>query len=910
MEAMSEHYLKSLFIPASVAVVGASPRAASLGKAVLGNLRAGGFSGPILAINPKYAEIDGQPCYPDFASLPAPPDLAVVVTPAATVAAVLADAARAGTRHAVVLTAGFGELGPNGKALEMEVARSARTNGLRMIGPNCLGLMRPDIGLNATFSRSAARAGQIALVSQSGAICAALTDWAWSAGIGFSSVVSLGAGTDLDFGEVLDFLMHDEATTSILMYVEGVRDARRFISGLRAAARTKPIVVLKAGRHATASLAAQSHTGALAGNDAVFDAVLRRSGVVRAESYPELFAAARLLAAGRLPRSNRLAVLTNGGGPGVMAADCAATHDVALAALTPRTLQALDSHLPAHWSHGNPVDIIGDATAQRFSDALGALLDDPQVDGVLTLFCPQIVTTAEAAAQALLPHARASGKPVLTGWLGEAQVRTGRELIEAAGMPAFQSPESGVIGFAALAGYVRAQELLREVPPPLAATSAPDIDGAFALARKVAEAGRTLLNEPESKALLNMFGIATPPTRVAHTLVEAIAFGEALQYPLAMKIVSQDIAHKSDVQGVVLNVRDLPALERAFRNLMARVAKARPDARIEGVAIQPMVEKRFGRELMIGVARDATFGQVISFGAGGVAVELLRDNAIGLPPLNRRLAEDLIERTRVSRLLGAYRHVPAANHEALIDMLLRVSEMVCALPWLTEMDINPLSVDADSAVALDARVVIDPTRLDGNARYAHMAIHPYPAALETAEVLRSGTAMRVRPIRPEDAEMERQFVEELSDEARHMRFFSSMRTLPPRLLARLTQVDYERELALLGLCQTSGGEEMVGIARYSPNADGISCEFAVTVGDAWQGHGIATMLMQRLMTAAIQAGYQRMVGLVLSTNAPMHKLMRALGFAGMPSADDPGAIEYSRELEVTTSNEAKPPAEF
>ena len=937
---MSAHYLAPLFAPRSVAVIGASVRPGSLGHAVLANLRTGGFTGGLFAVNPKYDLIDGLPCYRNLALLPQAPDLALIVTPASTVSGVLEQAARTGTKHAVVLSAGFGETGPDGHAREEEVRRTARTNGLRMIGPNCLGIMRPAIGLNATFARGTARAGSIALVSQSGAMCAALADWAWSAGIGFSSVISLGAAADLDFGEVLDYLLHDDETKSILLYVEGVHDARRFISGLRAAARTKPIVVLKAGRHAAGAHAALSHTGAITGDDAVFDAALRRSGVVRAQTWDELFAAARLLGAGRLPAGKRLAILTNGGGPGVMAADCAIDHGVTLANLSPDTLAQLDAVLPAHWSHGNPIDIIGDASPQRLAAALTPLLADPSVDGVLTLFCPQIVMTSEDAAHALRPLAQASSKPVLTGWLGETGVVAGRALIEAAGLPAFDSPEAGVIAFAALAQYTRAQELLLQVPAPLALPAAPDLDtpgvappgmgkpdastrdlaapgvatpnvaapdvatpyvaAACALARTTAASGRTLLTEPESKQLLGWFGIATPRTLVAATLVEAIRIGGELGYPLALKILSPDIAHKSDVQGVTLNVRDLPSLEREFRNLMARTAKLRPDAKIDGVAIQPMIEKRFGREIMIGVARDAVFGQVISFGAGGVAVELLRDHAIGLPPLNRRLAEDLIERTRIARLLAAYRHIPAASHEAIIDVLLRVSGMVCALPWLQEMDINPLTVDDTGAVALDARVVIDPARLDEDVRYSHLAIHPYPTRLESSASLRDGSVINIRPIRPEDARMELAFVEGLSEQSRYMRFFNPARSLPARMLARFTQVDYERELALIALPGEptgAGVTRMIGVARYTPDADGTSCEFAVTVADDWHNRGLATLLMQRLIAAAREAGYQRMTGTVLVVNTAMRSLMQALGFSARATPHDASVLDYTLDLE-------------
>ena len=892
----NQHYLETLFAPRSVVVAGASPRAGSLGGAVFTNLRTGRFHGPLHALNPRYAEIDGIPCHATMAAVPGPVDLAVIATPAPTVPTLLAEAAAAGIRNALVLSAGFGEAGEAGRALQRELQGAARSHGIRLIGPNCLGMMRPAIGLNATFARTGAHAGGIALVSQSGAVCAALADWAWAAGIGFSSLISLGAAADLDFGEILDYLLHDSTTTSILLYVEGVRDARRFIGALRAASRTKPIVVLKVGRDRAASRAALSHTGALAGDDAVFAAVLRRCGVVRADTYMDLFAAARLLGAGRLPTGNRLAVLTNGGGPGVMAVDCAGRKGVEIATLAPATLATLDTHLPAHWSHGNPVDIIGDATTQRYVAALEALLADPGVDGVLTLFCPQIITTAAAAAEAMLPLVRAATKPVLTAWLGEADAHHGRDAIEAAGMPAFESPESAVTGFAALAEYRRAQQLLLEAPPPRVAAQAADTAAAHGLARAVTSDGRTLMTEPESKRLLAAFGIPVPRTVIAATLVEAIAAGNQLGYPLAIKILSPDIAHKSDVQGVVLSIRDLPELEREFRNLLARVAHARPQARLDGVAIQPMVEKRFGRELLIGVARDPVFGQVISFGAGGVAVELLRDNAIGLPPLNARLAEDLIGRTRIARLLGAYRHIPAAHRAAIIDTLLKVSDMVCALPWLAEMDINPLTVDESGAVALDARVLIDPARLAEDPRYAHLAIHPYPERLAQPARLRDGETILVRPVRPEDAAMELGFFAAMSDESRYFRFFNATRNVSPSLLARLTQIDYDRDMALVAVTQGTGGEKMLGVARYAQNPDRDSCEFAVTVADICKRRGLARLLMHRLIDTASAAGYTRMAGSVLAGNAPMRALMQSMGFTGGPDADDPSVIAYEYAL--------------
>lgn len=890
------HYLQPLFAPRSVAVIGASPRPTSIGQAVLRNIIDGGYRGAVHAINPKYTSIGGMPCRARIKDIGQPVDLSVIVTPASTVPRLLHEVAEAGGRDAMVLSAGFADAGAAGRALCDELRLTASELGVRVLGPNCLGLMRPGMGLNATFARGGAQPGKIALVSQSGAICSALTDWAQATGIGFSSVISLGEAIDIDFGEILDYLGQDEETHSILLYIEGIRDARRFISALRATARSKPVVVLKAGRGFAGAHAATSHSGALTGSDAVFDAALRRCGVVRVDTYSELFAVARLLSAGRFPRGRRLAIMSNGGGAAVIAADCASARGIELAQLRKATLEALDRALPVHWSHGDPVDIIGDAPVDRFQSALKALLADPETDGVLTLFCPQVVTPAIDAAKAIVPIAAEAPKPVLTAWLGGTDAGEGRAYVESAGIAAFSSPEAGVLGFAALAKHVQAQRLLLQAPPSHPHDSKADVGTAWDLARSVASQNRSVMTETESKALLAAFGINTPQSRIAATLPEAIRIAKEIKFPVALKIASPDITHKSDVNGVMLNVRDMQSLEKGFDEILTRVALARPGARLEGVTVQPMIEKRFGRELLVGVSRDPVFGQVISFGAGGVAVELLRDHAVVLPPLNSLLAEDVIDRTRISALLGGYRNVPAADRKDLVDTLLKVSEMVCALPWLEEMDINPLVVDDSGAVALDARVKIDVSRLEQDARFSHVAIRPYPADLTHVRELGNGHSLTIRAVTPEDAEMEKNFVANLSAETRRHRFFHDSRLLAPRLLARLTQIDYEREMALLAILNTSDGEQLVGVARYGPLSDGTGCEFAIVVDDAWHGKGLGKYLMTRLKEAATAAGYSRMVGLVRESNQKMHWLMRSLKAEPGGHGEDAETVVYRLHL--------------
>jgi acetyltransferase len=890
------HPLHPLLSPASVALVGASARPGSLGTVVLANLRQGGFRGPIHLVNPKHAELDGAPCYPSLEALPAPVDLAIVTAPAPAIPEIIAQAGRAGVPAAIVLSAGFGETGEAGKALEARVLEVAREADVRVLGPNCVGMLRPSIGLNASFARTACEAGSIALVSQSGAICTALVDWAASTKVGLSSVVSLGAAADVDFGDVLDYLLFDPKTESVLLYVEGIHHGRTFISSLRAIARAKPVIVLKVGRYASGSQAARSHTGALVGNDAVFDAVLARCGVVRVHSAQDLFAAARALSSRRRPHGDRLAIVTNGGGPGVLAADAVSSENLQLAKLAPETIERLNAILPAHWSHGNPVDVIGDADGERFGGAAAIVTADPNVDAVLTVFCPTGIASAESVADGILPVAKESGKPFLTAWLGESGVVATRHRVEEAGVPAYRSGEVAVQAFAALASHAKNQRLLLESPSPRSTTIEHDIPRAEEIFQAAADEGRTLLNEVEAKSLLAAFGVPVPPFAVATTREEAVAAAQTIGYPVVLKILSPDISHKSDVNGVRLSVRDAEAVSQQFDDIVATVKRMRPEATIAGVLVQAMVARRDGRELMIGVMTDPAFGPAISFGSGGVAVELLRDNAVGLPPLNVRLAGDLVDRTRAARLLGAYRNVPAANREALIDVLLRVSDLVCALPWVAEMDINPLLLDPGGAIALDARVVVDLHRRHLDSRYSHLAIHPYPEALEAVERLRDGSEVTIRPIRPEDAQMETAFITELSDESRYLRFLSIVRHVTPEMIARFTQIDYDREMALIAVRGGGAGESIVGVARYVRDPNPASAEFAVVIADRAQRKGLASKLMGRLMAHARFAGIERLRGLVLASNDSMLELMDRLGFEAFPVPDDPSLVDVVKVL--------------
>ncbi len=848
-EVLDRHYLTPLFEPGSVAIVGASEKSGKVGAVLLSNMLTAGYRGALFAVNPKYASVRGVPCYASVGKLPARVDLAVIATPALTVPGVIDECGRAGVRAAVVITAGFSEAGPEGAKLERALLDNARRHGVRLVGPNCLGILRPELGLNATFAHGTAFAGSLGLVSQSGAVCAAMLDWAAPNRIGFSSVVSLGGSIDIDFGEIIDYLANDLRTEHILLYIEGIRDARRFLSSLRAAARVKPVIVMKVGRHPAGSRAAVSHTGAIVGADDVFDAAVRRAGIVRVGSIGQLVAAAQALA-------SRV-----------------------------RTIEALRQALPANWSHGNPIDLIGDADSGRYRAAVSACLADEGVDGVLTILTPQAMTDAEETARAVAETARGASKPLIACWMGEASVGAARKLLQVASIPVFRTPDPAVEMFAHLAAFYRNQRSLLQTPGPLAHQAAPDVQGARAVIEPVIAEGRKVLSETESKALLAAFHVPIAQTVLARSARDAVLMAQEIGFPVAVKIDSPDITHKSDVGGVRLNLASAEAVRSAYQEMLDEVGRKRPQARLNGVTVEPMIARRNARELMVGVMRDSVFGPAIAFGAGGTAVEVHRDRVVALPPLNAFLAADMIRGTRIFKLLGAFRKMPPADMRSLESVLLRVSEMVCELPGIEELDINPLIVDDRGAVAVDARVVVrdvPPMR----SRYAHMAIHPYPTELVTTWRLADGSSVGLRPIRPEDAEMEKEFVRNLSENSRYFRFMNTVRELTPAMLARFTQIDYDREMAFVAVREEGGRETEIAVARYVTNPDGETCEFAIVVADSWQCKGLGRRMLELLIEVARARGLKAMVGHVLAANQPMLALCGKLGFRISDHPDD------------------------
>ncbi len=895
---MNTHYLSSLFTPDSVALFGASDKTDSVGGVVFKNLLNSGFKGRIYAINPKRDEVQGQKAFSSLDEIDASVDLAVVATPASSIPTIVASCGERGIKMMLILSAGFRETGDEGRRLEEQVIQLVRRYGIRLMGPNCLGIIRPDTGLNITFGNNNAQPGNLAFVSQSGAICTAILDWADQNDIGFSAVVSTGIAADLDFGDYLDYLVSDPATKAILLYIEGINNSRRFMSSLRAAARIKPVIALKVGRHAAGAEASMSHTGALVGSDDTFAAALSRSGALRVETVGQLFSAAKALSSlHHRGKSERLVIITNGGGPGVMAADRATDKAIELSSLSTETMAALDKALPSVWSHGNPVDIIGDAPPERYQQALDICLKDPGVDGAIVILTPQAMTKPTEVAAAIIKSANNIKKPIMTSWMGGGQVEEARALFNNAHVPNFRTLENAVDAFSYLASYKKNQRLLLQTPDGLTPGQKPwDREGARLIIEAVLTEKRKVLTEPESMAILSAFSVPTIRNAVAHSATEALINAESIGFPIAMKVLSTNISHKSDAGGVRLNINSAQEVRGAYRQLIDDVQSRVPDARISGVTIAKMHRSSNGRELMVGVIRDPVFGPVISFGSGGTTVEIMGDSAVSLPPLNRRLAIDLINRTKVSKLLGEFRNMPAVDVDQLIDVLLGVSAMACELPWLQEMDINPLIIDDAGIVAVDARIVVDYPKPSTDPYY-HLAIHPYPSHLVMKTQLNDGTDVVIRPIRPEDAEMEARFVRELSKEAKYFRFMNGVQELSQEMLIRFTQIDYRDEMALIAVTSDGAGEEQIGVARYATNVDKESCEFALVVSDRWQGRGIAHRLMSDLMAIARDRNLQRMQGSVLSENSKMLELVASLNFQIRNDPDDPAVRQVEASLQ-------------
>lgn len=905
---MSVRNLDALFKPESVALIGASSKAGSVGQVIARNLLHSGFAGPVMPVNPKARAVEGVLAYEDAGALPLTPDLAVICTPPETVAQIVESLGARGTKACVVITAGFGEGGgEEGGRRRQAVLDAARPHMLRIVGPNCVGLMVPPLGLNASFAHIAPKSGDLAFLTQSGAMVTAMLDWATPKGIGFSKIVSLGDMADVDFGDLLDYLAGDRETRAILLYVEAVTHARKFMSAARAAARTKPVIVIKGGRHAEGAKAAASHTGALAGSDAVYDAAFQRAGMLRVETLEELFTAAETLATtARFARSvgERLAILTNGGGLGVLATDALIGAGGRLAELSQATLDTLDGVLPSTWSRGNPVDIIGDAPGSRYEAALAALLKDDGVDAVLAMHCPVAVADPLEAARAVIKSNANDGtdKPLFTAWLGDEAPRAARRLFAQERLPSYETPEQAVQAFMHLLTYRRHQEMLTETPAAVPDHGAPDTAAVRTLIDAALEDGRVWLTEPEAKRVLAAYNIPVAETREATDAGAAAAAAEAIGWPVALKILSPDIPHKSDIGGVKLDIETAADLRTEAEAMLKRAQDAMPEARIAGFTVQKMVRRPGAHELILGVVEDRQFGPVLLFGQGGTAVEVIGDKALALPPLNRSLAAALMRGTRVYKLLEGYRDRPAADRDAIARALIDLGGLAADFQEIVEVDINPLLADDKGVVALDARIKIQKAPAPDRRPQWRLAIRPYPKHLEQTHRLPDGTEIHLRPIRPEDEIALKAAFAKLTPEDVHMRFFQYMKALSHETAARLTQIDYNREMALIAGPAAKGGGggggdgDIWGVVRIAADPDNANAEYAVAVRSDLRGRGIGYLLMQRIIAYAEDRGIGMLWGDVMAENARMLEMTKDLGFTVRRHSGDAHLVRVTKTL--------------
>jgi acetyltransferase len=872
-----------MFHPESVAVIGASPRDGSVGSIILKNIREAGFSGPVLPVNPRHASIGELACYPTVASLPLCPELAVLCTPAPTIPELIEQLGEKGTRAAVVLTAGLTDLSEeSGITLQQAMIDAARPYLLRIIGPNCVGLIVPGIGLNASFAHANAVTGGLAFVSQSGALATSVLDWARTRDIGFSHFISLGNSADVDFGDVLDYLASDASTRAILLYIESIKQCRKFMSAARAAARNKPVIVLKSGRQAEGARAAASHTGALAGADDVYDAAIRRAGMLRVNTIRELFDAVETLGRAVPVKGDRLTILTNGGGAGVMATDALIADGGKLAALSDETLRQLNEVLPTNWSKGNPVDIIGDAPVSRYTDALRILLNAPETDGVLFIHSPTAIVASYDIALALAPLLREATRPVLSCWLGGDALSEADSLFAQNALPTYETPEDAVNAFLQLVNYRRNQTQLMETPRTRPHDPQPDSEAARRIIDNTLSEGRTMLTEPEAKDLLEAYGIPTVQTRCVQSPAEAAEVATEIGFPVALKILSPDITHKSDVGGVVLHLASADTVRHAAEQMRARIAAEKPAAKIDGFTVQKMVDRPGGHELIAGATVDDTFGPVILFGHGGVAVEVIGDRSVALPPLNMSLADDLISSTRVARLLSGYRDRPAVDRDAIKRILLSLSHLISEVSQIQEIDINPLLADSNGVLALDARVRVAPSDDRASDR---LAIRPYPQELEE-DILFDGKSLTLRPIRPEDEPQHRDLFNRLDADDIRFRFFGALRQPDHPGLARFTQIDYDREMAFIATRPASDGlPETLGVVRAQADPDNEKAEFSIVIRSDLKGRGLGSTLLGKIIDYCRARGTGMLVGQIKSDNRRMVQLARNFGFDWQPGSE-------------------------
>ena len=899
--------LDKIFNPKSVAVIGASDEEGSVGYALMKNFTGSGFAGHVFPVNLKKAEILGLKAYQTIEQVPEPVDLAVIATPARTVPDVLEQCGKAGINGIIIISAGFKEIGPEGKALEEKITEIKKKYNMRIVGPNCLGVIRPMLHLNATFISKMPKPGNIAFISQSGALGSAILDWAMHENIGFSNFISLGSMIDVDFGDLIDYFGTDPKTKSILMYIEGITDARKFMSASRHFARTKPIIVVKAGKFSESAKAAASHTGSLTGEDMIYDKAFKRAGMVRVEEIADLFNCAAVLGMQPIPRGPNLAIITNAGGPGVMATDALIAEGGTLAKLSDKTMETLNSILPHFWSRGNPIDILGDAKADRYRAVVEACLNDDNVDGIVIIYTAQAVAEPVEVAKSLVELIRNrtyQNKTILTSFMGFGAVEEANRIFVDNNIPTYSTPEQAIKTYQYMHQYKRNLELLYETPEELPTDVVPPKRPLLTVLRNVAAENREVLTEAKAKTFLEYYNFPVVRTRTATTENDAALLASQLGYPVVLKILSPQITHKSDAGGVALDLTNENEVREAFKEIMQRAKQYDPDADILGVTVQPMI-KRQGYEVIIGAKADPLFGPVILFGMGGVGVELFKDFAIGIPPLNETLVRRMMEETKVYQLLKGYRNEPPANIKLLEEILVRFSQMLVDFPQLKEVDINPLFINEKEAFAFDARIVIDPEKVFKKFEpHQHLVVTPYPTKYETLWRLRDGRTVILRPIKPEDEPLWLEMFQNFSEESIRYRFFQILKDTPHETRVRYCNIDYDREIAIVAELTEEGRKKILGVARVSIEPDGKTGEIAFIVADPWQGLGLGTKLVDFVLEICADMKLETIYAIMLADNYRAMGLMKKMGFK-VKYMDD-GTVKGTLDLKEEKAKCAEP----
>jgi acetyltransferase len=877
--------IRKMFDPKTIALIGATDKAGSIGRSILSNLLLA-QDRRIFPVNPNKKTVLDAPVYSSVAAIPEQIDLAIVASPGPTVPTVVAECGKAGVEGVIIVSSGFREIGPEGQQREDEIMELRKQYSMRIMGPSCLGLMRPHIGLNTTPISSNTLPGNIAFITQSGAFGRALVEWGIDTHLGFSVFASLGAMIDIDLGDLIDFLGYEPHTRSIMIYMEeGIGDVKKFISAARGFSRNKPIVLLRPARMTDENKRSQSHTGYLATSDRVYDAVFKRAGVVRVKTATDLFNTAGVLYSKHLPKGPRLLVITNAGGIGVMAVNTLRESGGKIAKLSDESIDKMKAILPAFWKEGTPIDLLRDADVSRYVDVLNICLNDQAVDGILVIYTPQGAARADKLAKAISTVANKAWKPVVTTWMGGRETQEGRDIFFRNSIPTYDTPEEAVRTYLYMYNYERNLEILYETPADVPVDSAPPNNTLRAFVRKVLAEGRTVLTEEESKRFLVNYRIPTTKTHMVSNIEDAVTVARSEGYPLALKIVSPEISYKSDAGGVVLGISSEEELRDEYAKMMNRVHAYCPEAKVKGVTVQKMMEK-IDYEIILGAKKDEDFGSVILFGMGGIGVQIFQDFSIGLPPLNQALARKLMEETRVYRLLQGYRGKPPADIAKLEEIVLSFSNLIADFPEIAEMDINPIALSDGKVCALDARIILDANYTNHSSIHPHLIISPYPTRYMSHWRLPDGSDVLLRPIRPEDEPLEHEMLTSLSAKTLKERFFQPIKQITHEMHVRLCNIDYEREMAIVAEVRDGNKKRLIGIGRLIMEPDLKQGEFAVIVHDAYQGKGLGYKLVDTVIGIGHERGVEEIYGFVLSDNMNMLKMSRKLGCSVEPLEED------------------------